>query len=388
MILANARLVAPDGVSDAVRIDIRGELVLAVGALADVTDAPVFDLRGHYVVPGLVDMHCHGGGGHSYPADTVDDAYGAARFAARNATTTTIASLVTAPLPVQARAVARLAELVEASVLAGIHLEGPFLARSHCGAHDPNLLLPPTLEVLKMLLDAGRGAIRMITIAPELPGALDAIRYMCDRGVTAAIGHTGATYAQTVASFDAGASVATHLFNAMAFVHHREPGPVVAALVDDRITIEIINDGIHLDPAIVRLVFRAAPGRVALITDAMAGAGLPDGRYRLGYLPVDVRDGGAYLAGTDAIAGSTMTMPAAIRNTVHAGVSLHDAVTAATLTPARALGLAATIGTLGPGTRADLVVLSHDLAVAAVMIGGEWASDARAWLSRQASPGG
>ncbi|GAA4299157.1 hypothetical protein GCM10023178_70000 [Actinomadura luteofluorescens] len=207
----------------------------------------------------------------------------------------------------------------------------------------------------------------MITLAPELPGALDLVREAVDAGVIAAVGHTDGTGEAARAAFDAGARVATHLFNAMRPRQHREGGPVAAALNDPRITVELINDGVHVEPAVARLVFAATP-RVALITDAMAAAGMGDGDYRLGVMDVEVRGGRAVLAGGTSIAGSTITMADAFRRAVaDVGLPIERAAEAASLTPARALGLDARVGSLEPGKDADLVVLDDDLRVDWVM---------------------
>jgi N-acetylglucosamine-6-phosphate deacetylase len=224
------------------------------------------------------------------------------------------------------------------------------------------------------LLDAGRGTVRMITIAPELPGALDAIARIVDSGAVAAIGHTDATYDEARAGLAAGATVGTHLFNAMRPLHHREPG-VIGALLESDATCELVVDNVHVHPALVAWVMRVAAGRIALITDAIAAAGVGDGEYLLGGLEVRVDEGVARLTHGGSIAGSTLTQDVALRNAVAAGVPLPDAVAALTAVPARALGLP--VGTLEPGSRADLVVLSEGLQVDAVMAGGAWITEPR-----------
>jgi N-acetylglucosamine-6-phosphate deacetylase len=336
------------------------------------------DLGGRHLVPGFVDMHHHGGAGGSYPAAVTEaaaeEAVRAARFHLGHGTTTGVASLVTAAPGDLARAAAVLAGLCDDGVFAGIHLEGPYIARARCGAHDPTLLRDPDPAELAGLVRAGRGHIRMVTVAPELPGALDTIRRAVAEGVIAAIGHSDATYEQTAAGIAAGATVATHLFNALPSLHPRSPGPVAALLEDGRVTVELINDGFHVHPAMIRLARAAAgPGRTALITDAMAAAGLGDGDYRLGSMSVTVVNGEARLAGGGSIAGSTLTMDEAFRRAVlEAGLTLPEAAEAASLTPARVLGLAGRVGSIEAGKDADLVVLSGDLRVDGVMRRGEW----------------
>ncbi|NKZ06564.1 N-acetylglucosamine-6-phosphate deacetylase [Actinomadura latina] len=358
-ILTNARIVLPDGVH-------HGNLHIADGKITKAASGDEIDLAGRYVVPGFVDMHVHGGAGASYQRP--EQAHGAASFHLAHGTTTTMASLVTGDPHELADAVTALADLAAGGVIAGIHLEGPYLARDRCGAHDPALLRAPDLAEFRRLARLGRGHLRMITLAPELPGALDLVREAADAGVIAAVGHTDATGGTVQAAFDAGARVATHLFNAMRPLHHREGGPIAAALDDPRVTVELINDGVHVEPAVARLAFAAAGPRVALITDAMAAAGMGDGDYRLGVMDVEVRDGRATLAGGTSIAGSTITMADAFRRAVtDVGLPIEDAARAASLTPARALGIDARTGSLEPGKDADLAVLDDDLRVTRVM---------------------
>jgi N-acetylglucosamine-6-phosphate deacetylase len=284
------------------------------------------------------------------------------------------ASLVTDTPGRMADAVRELALLVDDGRLAGIHLEGPWLSPRRSGAHQPGALTHPTPGAVEELLTAGGGAVRMVTLAPELPGGLDAVGRLADAGVVVAIGHTDATYDEARAAIDAGARLGTHLFNAMRPLHHRDPGPV-GALLDAPVEVELIADGVHLHPAVLRTVFAAKPGRCILVTDAMAAAGGPDGDYRLGPMAIEVRDGVARLAngsGDGAIAGSTLTMDAAVRFAVGtAGLPLLDVVHAASTAPAAAWGLA-DVGAIEPGRRADLVVLDDRLEVVRVMRAGAW----------------
>lgn len=289
----------------------------------------------------MLDIHCHGGGGHAFGA-TVEGTLAA--FAAHRAhgTARVVASLVTAPLEETARAarVVRDAAAVEPGIL-GVHLEGPFLAPERKGAHDPDALALPSADAARRLLDACEGTMRQITLAPELPGALDAIEVLVDAGVVVAVGHTECTADQARAAFDAGATLVTHGFNAMRGIVGREPGPLGAALADPRVAIEVIADGIHVADQNLALLFAAAPGRIVLVTDAMAAAASSPGRYELGGLDVDVTpDGRAVLAGTQTLAGSTLTLDRAVQVCVDAGVPREAALAAATTTPARVLGLA------------------------------------------------
>jgi N-acetylglucosamine-6-phosphate deacetylase len=253
----------------------------------------------------------------------------------------------------------------------GSHLEGPFLAPERRGAHNAAFLLAPDPDAAAALLDAARGTLRQVTIAPELPGALDLIGLFAGHGVVPAVGHTDATYAQTREAFDRGARLLTHGFNAMPGIHHRAPGPLVAAFDDGRALIELILDGVHVDAHVAHLAFASAPGRIALVTDAMAAAGSTDGDYQLGTLNVAVRNGLAMLRGTQTIAGSTLTQDVALRCAVEkAGLDARTAVEALTLTPARALGLDDRHGLLAEGYAADAVALSGSWHVERVWAAG------------------
>lgn len=370
-VLAGARVVTPDRVLEPGWLQIHDGRIAALGRGDPDPDARgAVDIGGAWVLPGLVDMHVHGGGGASYTSGDPEQARAAAAFHRAHGTTTTVASLVTAGIDELERTVRALAPLVGEGVLAGLHLEGPYLSPCYRGAHDPTLLQPPDPRALARLLDAAGGTVRMVTVAPELPGGLELVRRTVAAGALAAIGHTDASYDQTRAAFDAGARVATHLHNAMRSQHHREPGPAAAALKDERVTIELINDGVHVHDAIISMAFAiAGSARTALITDATAAAGMPDGGYELGPIKVRVRDGIARLADGGSIAGSTLTMDAALRRAVQVlGLPIVDAARAAATTPARLLGLGT--GALEPGLAADLVVLDDKLAVTSVMVRG------------------
>jgi N-acetylglucosamine-6-phosphate deacetylase len=282
-----------------------------------------------------------------------------------------LASLVSSPYELMRDATTAYLPLVADGTIAGVHYEGPYLSQARCGAQNPAYLRDPSLEELTTLVELG--GVRMVTIAPELPGALEAVRFLADRGVVAALGHTDATYEQTLAGVAAGATVGTHLCNGMRPAHHREPGPIVALLDSPTIVCELVADGIHLHDGMLRFAAHAAgPDRSALVTDAMDAAGMPDGRYELGGQEVTVADRVARLVRDGSIAGSTLTMDAAFRQAVGAGLDLPTAAAMAATTPARALGLADEVGALEAGLRADLVVLSQDLTVKRVMRAGAW----------------
>jgi N-acetylglucosamine-6-phosphate deacetylase len=324
------------------------------------------------VVPGFVDVHLHGGGGASFDGGDQEAAATAVRAHLEHGTTTVVASLVTDAVPSLGRSVACLADLVDDGLLAGIHLEGPWLSPRYAGAHEPSLLTAPRPADVDLLLEAGRGHVRMVTLAPELDGGLDAVARLSREGVVAAIGHTDTTYDVARAALDAGARAGTHLFNAMRGLHHREPGPVAALLEEPDMHVELVADGVHVHPSVLALAARAKPERVVLVTDAMAAAAAADGDYRLGRLEVHVREGVARLADSGAIAGSTLTMGHALRyaDTV-AGLPLPAVVHAACAAPAALLGLER-VGTLEAGAYADLVVLDDALDVQRVMRRGSW----------------
>lgn len=384
-LMTGARVVTETEVLDAAEVVVEGARLTYVGPTrrssaapesAAVSDAPAqrLDLSGHWIVPGFVDLHSHGGGGGSFTSGTAENVMVGVETHRRHGTTTMVASTVTCDLDTLARQAALLSELVEQGELAGVHFEGPFISPCRKGAHSADLLRDPDPAEVRKLLDAARGTARMVTLATERPGGIDSVRLLAEQGVIAAVGHTDATYDQTRAAIDAGARVATHLYNAMPPLQHREPGPVTALLEDDRVTVELINDGVHLHPAVLRLAFTSAGAdRVAFITDAMDAAGFGDGQYRLGELAVTVRDGVARLTEGGSIAGSTLTLDAALRRAVTIdGLAVVDAVRALSTNPARLLGLAERVGSLTAGKDADLVVLDDQWRVRGVLRKGNW----------------
>ncbi|MFF7856761.1 N-acetylglucosamine-6-phosphate deacetylase [Streptomyces sp. NPDC007904] len=372
-VLAGARVVLPTGTVDDGRVIVEGTRIAATAP----ENAETLDASGHWVVPGFVDLHNHGGGGASFTSGTVDDVLRGVHTHRLHGTTTLVASTVTGDLDFLARRAGLLAELAEQGDIAGIHFEGPFISPCRKGAHSEELLRDPDPAEVRKLIDAARGRAVMVTLATELPGGIDSVRVLAEHGVIAAVGHTDATYEQTVRAVDAGATVATHLFNAMPALGHRAPGPIAALLEDERVTVELINDGTHLHPAALQLAFHhAGADRVAFITDAMDAAGFGDGRYMLGPLEVEVAEGVARLVEGGSIAGSTLTLDRAFQRAVTVdGLSVGDAVAALSANPARLLGLDDRIGSLEPGKDADLVVLDADFALKGVMRRGEWVVD-------------
>ncbi|MEU0447001.1 N-acetylglucosamine-6-phosphate deacetylase [Streptomyces tendae] len=372
-VLAGARVVLPTGTVDDGRVIVDGTRIADTAP----PQAETVDLAGHWVVPGFVDIHNHGGGGASFAGGTAEEILVGVETHRRHGTTTVVASAVTGDLDFLARHAGMLAELAQQGDIVGIHFEGPFISPCRKGAHDEQLLRHPDPAEVRKLVDAAHGHAKMMTLATELPGGLDSVRLLVEHGVIAAVGHTDATYEQTVRAVDAGATVATHLFNAMPPVGHRAPGPITALLEDERITVELINDGTHLHPAALQLAFHhAGAARVAFITDAMDAAGFGDGRYRLGPMDVEVTDGVARLVEGGSIAGSTLTLDRAFKRAVTVDrLPVGDVVAAISANPARLLGLDDRIGSLEPGKDADLVVLDDAFDLVGVMRRGEWVVD-------------
>jgi N-acetylglucosamine-6-phosphate deacetylase len=384
-----------------------GVVTVEAGVIADVSPAaagsdPPFSGT---ILPGLLDIHCHGGGGHTFSTLEADEALAAAAYHASCGTTGVVASLVTAAPEDLLRQVRALAPLVADGRLLGIHLEGPFLSPARRGAHSPALLRDPDPALAADLLEAGGGAIKIVTLAPERTGATAVARMLREAGVVVAYGHSDADYAVFAAALAniGGSALVTHLGNAMPPLAHRAAGPVAAALIAaarDEASVELISDGVHVDAGFSRLVFSAAaPGRVVLVTDAMAAAGMPDGTYQLGPLRVRVTHGVARLSPEDetaedeagdelsggagpepgagapsaagSIAGGTSNLLHVVATAAAAGVPLADAARAASQAPARVLGLADR-GQLASGTAADLVVADENLAPLRVLRAGQW----------------
>jgi N-acetylglucosamine-6-phosphate deacetylase len=325
------------------------------------------------LAPGFVDIHMHGGAGLDVMRAAVSELPHLNKFLTTHGVTGYFPTTVAAPLDQTCAALERLADAIEAAQNSqasngepvqarplGIHLEGPFLSHNRRGVHPPEYLVEPTPEIFERLWQAARGHVRMMTIAPELPGALEVIRQAARRNVLVSIGHSDAILEVARAGVQAGARHATHTFNAMRPLDHRDPGIIAEVLTDPQLTADIIVDGIHVAPEVVQIFLRAmGHERVVLVTDATAAAGMPDGTYQLGPLQVEVKDGKCTLDGK--LAGSVLTMDRAVRNlTRFASWSLQDAVRAATLNPARAVGLAQRTGVLAPGAEANIVALSPD----------------------------
>ena len=353
---------------------------------------------GSSLLPGLVDLHCHGAAGGGFPAGNDRACRAAVDFLHRNGTTSLLASLVTAPEDELVGSLGVLKVLAAEGLIAGVHCEGPFLSAARSGAQDPHWLRAPDPALLRRLVAAAGGALRTMTYAPELPGAGELLRILTDHGVIPSLGHTDAAAPVAAASLAEAADLirggaasgafgprarptVTHLFNGMPPLHHRSPGPAAACLrlaAAGTVVVELVGDGVHLDPEMVRMVFDlVGAGGIALVTDSMAATGLPDGDYELGPADVVVHDGVATLRSNGALAGGTATLLEVVRATIAAGVSPADAVAAATLVPARVLGLEAEIGALRAGMRADIIAVDPGFDLVAVLRGGRILPDHR-----------
>jgi len=348
----------------------------------------VTDFGDSVIAPGYVDIHIHGSSGYDVMDDDPEALSSIERLLTRHGVTSYFPTTVTAPIDTILRALERLADAIEKceqdceitpeqkkpnragrAMPLGIHLEGPFISHPCRGVHPPDLLLPPRLETFERFWQAARGRIRIITIAPELDGAIELVAAAAARGVCVSLGHSDADFSATERAIAAGARHATHTFNAMRPLHHRHPGILGAVLTDNRITGDIIADGIHLDPSIVKLFARAKGlDQTVLITDAIAATGMPDGRYRLGSFEVDVKDGKCTRDGK--LAGSVLTMDRAVRNLARfAEWDLPQAVAAASRNPAR-VARCTYKGVLNAGADADFAVLDAQGNVRRTFIGG------------------
>ncbi len=374
MVLRSQRIATPAGpLAGEVAID--SGRISAISAASGQATPDAVELGERWLVPGYIDTHVHGGGGAQCNTTDPDEVAAVARFHTRHGTTALLATTVAAPVDELLGVLGAIARCADSEpTVLGAHLEGPFLSPARPGAMEPSVFVAPDPSILERLLGAGRGAVRMMTLAPELPGGLELVRALVGEGVIPSFGHSDASYGEARAAVSAGVHAATHLFNGMRPFHHREPGVLGAALDLPEVSCELICDGVHVDPVALRLVYRAkGPARVRLVTDAMAAAGMSDGRYRLGAATVEVREGVARVAGGESIAGSTLTMDVAVRNAVRfLELPVPEAVRLASANPAQLLGLGDRKGAVAVGMDADLVVLDEDLLCCRTMVGGEW----------------
>ena len=397
-LVLRGRVVLPDRVLDDGVVAVQGGHILWVGpsdASPEGLPGPSTPAGAVTILPGLIDVHCHGGGGASFPdVTTAQEALAAVHEHRRHGTTTLVASLVTAAADVLLTRTALLADLADAGEIGGIHLEGPFLSRLRCGAQDPDHMVPGSTALVQQVVQAARGHLVAMTVAAEVPGVLGddgVLAHLASGGAVPSFGHTDASAevteeglrtARTALAERGGRSgrpTVTHLFNGMPPLHHRDPGPVAACLgaaARGEAVVELVADGVHLAPATVRAVFDLVGAEnIALVTDAMAAAGMPDGTYVLGPVAVRVKDGVARLADGGAIAGGTAHLLDVVRQAVRAGVPLVAAVRSASGTPAAVVGRT-DIGALAEGGRADLLIVDEDLRPLRVLHGGSWVTSA------------
>lgn len=365
-VIHNAVLLAEDGRITA--IGPRDAITVPAGARR-------IESRGT-LVPGFVDVHIHGAGGCDVMDASDSSLRTVAHTVARFGTTSLVATTVTASLDETCRSVEAIARFLRAQAPApaaeilGVHFEGPFLSKTRCGAQPAEWLQRPSVATLEKLLDAAQGTARILTLAPELPGALEVIDAARQRGLVVSLGHTDATFAEARAAIERGATHAAHVFNAMRPFSHRETGVLGAVLTEPRVSAELIADGVHVDAAAMKLLLAAkTPAGVVLVSDATAATAMPDGAYRLGTFEVMV-SGGVCRTAKGNLAGSTLTLDRALRNIVALGVPLGDAVAMLTRNPARVLGLERKKGVLAPGADADAVLLDDTLHVTKVIVRG------------------
>jgi N-acetylglucosamine-6-phosphate deacetylase len=384
LLVRGGRVLTPAGFVEAGAVVIAAGRIAWVGAAAELPvsiemdDArvepaalPVLEAQGCTVAPGLLDVHTHGGGGADVMDSSVEALRTLARAHGRHGTTGLLATTVTAAQESLEQAATAVAEAMPASLapdwggaqILGLHLEGPYCSAGKRGAHHPGHLRPPDREELTRLIAILGCGFRLITLAPELPGALPVVRWLREQGVRVAIGHTEASYETALEAIAAGADHAVHAFNGMVPLHHREPGVLGALLSHDGITAELIADGIHVHPGAMKVLWKAkGPDLICLITDAIRAMDMPEGRYDLGGLAVEVRHGACRLVEGGALAGSILTLDRAVKNMVElVGVPLAEAIRLATAVPARQMGLDHCKGKLEVGYDGDLCVFGPDL---------------------------
>jgi N-acetylglucosamine-6-phosphate deacetylase len=380
-VITAARLFAPEETIDHPVLVVEEGKIVALGSreqLAMPSGARHHDFPGKILAPGFIDIHIHGGSGYDVMEPSPSALAAIENGMAKHGVTSYLPTTVTAPLSDTLQALEHLGKAIKTAGTPGrarplgIHLEGPFISHAKRGVHPPENLLPPSPKILRQFHEASQGTLRMMTIAPEVQGSVEIIADAANLNILVSLGHSNATFAEANAGIAAGARHATHTFNAMRPLDHREPGILGAVLSDDRLTADLIADGLHIDPAIIKLFLRAKRlDRSVLITDAISATGMPDGRYKLGQFEVEVKGDRCDLNGK--LAGSVLTLDRAVRNVMHfVPLDLQDAVRLVTTNPARAIGMAETHGTLQVGRTADIVVLTTSGEIAATIAGGQF----------------
>jgi N-acetylglucosamine-6-phosphate deacetylase len=376
--LKNIKIITPFRIVENGTIVINGKQIANMGRSSDVVigeGIPVYDLKGKTVTPGFIDLLVHGGGGKGFADDSNESIKTISDFFFSHGTTGMLASLFSKRIDLLKKDVDRIATYSEThkdSNIWGIHMEGPFINPEIKGAHKIEYLWEPNVDMWNDLNSSARGSIKLMTIAPELPGNIDVIRSAASQGVVPSIGHTLALYDDIEKAIDNGAAHVTHMFNAMRPFHHREPGIMVAALLRNELKVELIADGIHVDPIVMKLLHNIkGSGGIILVTDAIRASGMPDGDYHFMDQKIIVKEKRAYLENGTTLAGSTLTMEEAVRNMVRlVGVPITDAVRMASLNGAKVLGLEHKKGILAVGKDADLVVMDDEFNVHATIYEG------------------
>lgn len=376
----NARVVLEDRILTNGFIGVENGIISDVGEgspqRAGIADNHV-DIQGQWLVPGFIDVHVHGGGGVGFMGPNQGDIAAVTEFHAKHGTTSLLATTSTASTEILSEAIERLAAYTQypagkGSRVVGIHVEGPFLSQKRKGAQDPRYIIPPNRQLTQRWLEAGKGTIRLMTIAPEIPGALNLIQELKQHGVTVGAGHTDATYNEALEGIRYGITHSIHTFNGMRPIHHRDPGVLGAVLSDDRVVCELIGDGHHVHPGTIRLLYKSkGPRKIALITDAVEVAGLPDGEYISERTSVLLHDGIVELTDGSSLAGSVLTMDQAYRNILsYLSISPVEASLMASTTPATSIGIGHKKGRIAVGMDADLTILDSQLMVIQTIVEG------------------
>ena len=368
-------VVTPKGLIPRGQVSVEGEKIKYVGPEEQDFSGRILDFEGYLVVPGLIDLHVHGGCGHDVMGRSEGNLDGLSMFLAAGGVTSFLATTYSAPQEELLESARRVNEAatkgVEGAEVLGLHVEGPYINPKMAGAQDDAHIRPPSSDELEEIRKAAGGALRIVTLAPEVDGALEAVEWLRSKGIIPSAGHTDATFEEMVAGVDAGISHVAHLFNRMRPLHHREPGAVGAALLDERVSVELIADGVHLHPSALRLAAKSkGSGRTALVSDAIAPTGLPDGEYRFGGRRVRL-EGGRCILGSGVLAGSNIRLCDAVKNMVDAGFHITESVEMASTTPAGIIGVSDHKGRLAEGLDADLTVMSRDFSVLLTMVGGK-----------------